>query len=49
MADLHNTLHLDLLENRREVFTLKMMYKLSLNVMNIDLYRPDSVGNLSES
>ena len=41
MENLHNKLHLDLLCNRRKMFMLKMMYKLSCDVENVNMYRPD--------
>ena len=43
MDDYHDRLHLELLENRRKYFMLKMMYKLSHFECNIDRYRPTRV------
>ena len=43
MDDFHKRLHLDLLENKRKYFMLKMMYKLSRLDCNIACYRPNRV------
>ena len=43
MNGLHGRVRLEMLENRRKRFMLKMMYKLSLIDSNIDHYRPSRV------
>ena len=39
----HDRFHLMHLENRRKIFMLKIMYKLSLNKEYVDLYRPERI------
>ena len=41
MEKLHKELHLKMLAQRRKRFMLMLMYKLSLDVENIDTYRPE--------
>ena len=43
MNALHLRFRLQHLENRRKMFMLKMMYKLSLKDENLDKYRPDRI------
>ena len=43
MKNLHVKLKLVMLEERRKMFMLKLMYKLSLKFENVNMYRPERV------
>ena len=43
MGCYHERVRLQMLGNRRKMFMLNMMYKLSLNYVNVDKYRPDRI------
>ena len=43
MKELHSKLNLKLLNERRKIFMLKLMYKLSQDNENVNRYRPEMI------
>ena len=43
MNELHSKLNLKMLNERRKIFMLKLMYKLSRDIDNVNLYRPERI------
>ena len=43
MNELHSKLNLKLLNGRRQIFMLKLMYKLTQDTENVNRYRPDRI------
>ena len=43
MKELHSKLNLKLLNERRQIFMLKLMYKLSQDNENVNRYRPEMI------